>query len=129
MLVTLLAIRIILMSEDLPNTIFEIHEYIVTLRQREVLTMGGLALTLRCLIRCLGDTQRLDLYFVEEQDANPPPHYDAEKKQGRMVLPFRDFAIFMDLLRNEGPIYAHLRSDKPEWSSITTSREPVGEGE
>ena len=117
------------MSQELPNTIFEIREYIVTLRQREVLTMAGLALTLRGLIRCLGETQQLDLYFVEEQDANPPPRYDAEKKQGRMVLPFRDFAIFLDLLRNEGPIYAHLRADKPEWSSITTSREPVGEGE
>lgn len=117
------------MTAELPNTIFEIREYIVTLRQREVMTIGGLALTLRGLIRCLGDTQQLDLYFVEEHDANPPPHYDATAKKGRMVLPFRDFHIFLDLLRNEGPIFAHMRSDKPDWSSITTTREPVGEGE
>ena len=117
------------MNPEQPNTIFEIREYIVTLRQREVMTIAGLALTLRGLIRCLGETQQLDLYFVEEQDANPPPHFDTTAKKGRMVLPFRDFPIFMDLLRNEGPIYAHMRSDKPEWSSITTTREPVGEGE
>ena len=111
------------------NTIFEIREYIVALRQREVMTIGGMALTLRALIRCLGETQQLDLYFVEERDANPPPQYDTTAKKGRMVLPFRDLPIFLDLLRNEGPIFAHMRSDKPEWSSITTTREPVGEGE
>ncbi|MFN8376659.1 MAG: hypothetical protein U0694_27780 [Anaerolineae bacterium] len=30
--------------------------------------------------------------------------------------------------RNEKPIFAHLRGDKPEWMSVTTSKEPVGEG-
>ena len=117
------------MSAEPPNTIFEIREYIVALRQRDAMTIGGMALTLRGLIRCLGETQQLDLYFVEEQDANPPPQFDVTAKKGRMVLPFRDLPIFLDLLRNEGPIYAHMRSDKPEWSSITTAREPVGEGE
>ena len=117
------------MENDAPNTIFEIREYIVALRQREAMTIAGMALTLRALIRCLGETQQLDLYFVEEQDANPPPHFDAAAKKGRMVLPFRDLPIFLDLLRNEGPIFAHMRADHPQWSSITTTREPVGEGE
>ncbi len=111
------------------NAVFEICEYIVILRQREALELGGMALTLRAIIRCLGKTQRLDLQFVEENDANPPPHYDEAAQEGQMVLPFRDFPIFLDLLRNEGPIFAHMRGDKPEWSSITTTREPVGEGE
>jgi hypothetical protein len=37
--------------------------------------------------------------------------------------------VLIDLLRNERPIYAHLRGDKPDWTSITTTKEPVGEGE
>jgi hypothetical protein len=33
------------------------------------------------------------------------------------------------MLRNEKPVYAHLRGDRPEWTSVTTGKEPVGEGE
>jgi hypothetical protein len=46
-----------------------------------------------------------------------------------MFMPYRDIGILVDILRNEKPIYAHLRADRPEWTSITTTKEPVGEGE
>jgi hypothetical protein len=36
---------------------------------------------------------------------------------------------YVDLVRNEKPVYAYLNSDKPQWNSISTSNEPVGEEE
>jgi len=36
---------------------------------------------------------------------------------------------FVDLLRNEKPVYAYLNSDIPAWNSIRTTQEPVGEEE
>jgi hypothetical protein len=36
--------------------------------------------------------------------------------------------VWIDVLRYEKPIYGHLRGDRPSWTSITTTNEPVGEG-
>ncbi len=36
---------------------------------------------------------------------------------------------YVDMLRNERPVYAYLNSDKPQWNSLKTSKEPVGEQE
>jgi hypothetical protein len=50
------------------------------------------------------------------------------EKKGYMFMPIADIMAFVDTVRNEKPIFAHLRGDKPEWTSVTTSKEPVGEG-
>jgi len=36
---------------------------------------------------------------------------------------------WIDLLRNEKPIYAFFDADNPQWSRISTLSEPVGEEE
>jgi hypothetical protein len=46
-----------------------------------------------------------------------------------MFLSIQDIAAFVDMLRNEKPVYGHLRGDRPEWTSVTTGKEAVGEGE
>jgi hypothetical protein len=46
-----------------------------------------------------------------------------------MFLNVSDIGPFVDMLRNEKPVYGHLRGDRPEWTSVTTGKEPVGEGE
>ena len=40
------------------------------------------------------------------------------------IMPF-----WVDMLRNEKPVYGYINTDHPEWTSISTSSEPVGEEE
>lgn len=111
------------------SEIFEIREYMVILRQLEPMDFGGQEIQLRGIVRCLGDEAMLDVYFLEEGSVFPQPLIDLEAHKGTIFLPFRDISVVVDLLRNEKPLYAHLRKDRLAWTSITTNREPVGEGE
>lgn len=111
------------------TAIFEVKEYMVILRQLEVMDFEGQEIRLRGIVRCLGGDHTLDVYFLDEASPVPEPVAEIEKKKGFMFMPYRDIGILIDLLRNERPIYAHLRADRPQWTSITTSKEPVGEGE
>ncbi len=111
------------------TAIFEIKEYMVILRQLEIMEFGGQEIRLRGIVRCHGSEHTLDVYFLDESSAFPDPSIDIEKKKGFLFLPFRDLITLVDILRNESPIYAHLRADRPQWTSITTTKEPVGEGE
>ena len=111
------------------SAIFEVKEYMVILRQLEIMDFGGQEIRLRGIVRCHGEVHTLDIYFLEEGSHFPQPVAEIAKNKGFMFMPFRDLTTVVDLLRNEKPIYAHLRADRPEWTSITTTKEPVGEGE
>lgn len=109
--------------------VFEVKEYMVILRQLEHMDFAGADVHLKGIVRCIGDEYTLDVYCCADGSDFPQPVFNAEEKKGFMFVPFADLPVFVDLLRNEKPIYAHLRGDKPEWTSITTTKEPVGEGE
>ncbi len=108
---------------------FEIKTYTVIWRQAEKRTFGDAEVTVRGLVRCAGDEFKLDVFFVAPESPMPDPGFDVEKKSGHMFMPISDIAAFIDVLRNEKPIFGHLRGDRPEWTSVTTTPEPVGEGE
>src|SRR3972149_1503303 len=101
------------------TAIFEVKEYMVILRQLEIMEFGGQEIRLRGIVRCLGTEHTLDVYCLDETSKVPEPTIDIEKKKGFMFMPFRDLPVLVDILRNEHPIYAHLRADKPQWTSIT----------
>ncbi len=109
--------------------VFEVKEYMVVLRQLEIMDFQGSELRLKGIVRCIGEEFSLDVYCLEDGSDFPQPVFDAEQKKGYMFVPFADLPVYVDLLRNEKPIYAHLRGDRPEWTSVTTAKEPVGEGE
>lgn len=109
--------------------VFQVNEYMVILRQLEEMDFEGANIRLKGMVRCLGDEYTLDVYCCADDSDYPAPVFHTEEKKGYMFVPFTDLPVFVDLLRNEKPIYAHLRGDKPEWTSITTTKEPVGEGE
>ena len=109
--------------------VFEVKEYMVILRQVETMDFNGAKLKLRAIVRCHGDEYTLDVNFLDSESPFPQPAFNQEEKKGHMVIPYQHLPIFVDLLRNEKPIFAHLRGDRPEWTSITTTKEPVGEGE
>lgn len=111
------------------QAVFEIKQYMVIWRQREMREFSGMQVAVRGLVRCSGDEYALDVMFVAPDSDMPDPIFDVEKKKGYMFMPISDMLAFVDILRNEKPIFGHLRGDRPEWTSVTTTQEPVGEGE
>jgi hypothetical protein len=115
--------------------IFEIKQYMVIWRQLENRDINGTTVQIRGIVRCSGNEPRtgeaysMDVLFLAPDSPFPDPTFDEAGKKGMMFMPISDIAAFVDILRNESPIYGHLRNDKPEWTSVTTTQEPVGEGE
>jgi hypothetical protein len=111
------------------SVVFEIKQYMVILRQLERRDFNGTEVQIRGMIRCTGDEYSMDVIFVTGDSERPEPIFDEAKKKGFMFLPVEEMRLYVDVLRNERPIFGHLRGDRPEWTSITTTQEPVGEGE
>ncbi|MFW5748322.1 MAG: hypothetical protein ACOCYT_01780 [Chloroflexota bacterium] len=109
--------------------VFEVKSYMVIFRQEEIREFDGTSVTIRTMVRCTGDEYTMDVIFYAPGSPYPAPVIDLDNKKGYMFMPMSDLPAFVDILRNEKPVYAHLRSDRREWTSITTTQEPVGEGE
>jgi hypothetical protein len=126
------------MSMDLPYAAFEIQSYMVIFRQLETRTFNGIEARIRGIVRCTGTAAdpsgieadyRLDVYFLELDSPKPDPIVDLPNRTGSIFLPISEMAFLVDVMRNEKPIYGHLRADNPQWTSITTTQEPVGTGD
>ena len=105
---------------------FEVKSYEIKLG--EALEIGGKKFP--AVIVCNGaDGHRCILYFYHDGNPQNPPHYNPPYKVGTIQLRFKNIMPYIDMLRNERPVYAYLNSEKPWWNNISTSREPVGEEE
>lgn len=120
---------------ELQVVVFEIKEYMVIFRQVEERDFGGTHAKICGLIRCTGKEPktgadyRLEVFFLTPDSHVPPaPIIDLASNSGAMFFPMSNMLTLIDVLRYEKPIFGHLRADKPEWTSITTTNEPVGEG-
>lgn len=115
--------------------VFEIKRYMVIWRQLEVRDFGEVQARIRGLVRCSGagasDQQeyRLDVYFLAPDSPVPAPQVDIANRRGAIFMEIGDIHAFVDILRNEKPIFGHLRGDHPQWTSVTTGNEPVGTGD
>ncbi|MGB7341424.1 MAG: hypothetical protein WBC91_21185 [Phototrophicaceae bacterium] len=123
------------MANELPFAVFELKEYMVIFRQSEERNFGGVVANIRGLVRCTGvgvqdDAKyQLDVFFLADYSDVPEPQVDLENKSGALFLPMSDMFTFVDVLRNEKPIYGHLRGDNPQLTSVTTTNEPIGAGD
>jgi hypothetical protein len=108
---------------------FLVENYQVRLADALSATFGETTIRARGIVSCFGGDHRFIAYFLTDDSPIPNPLYVEAKKVGAIFLPFREIGPFVDLLRNEKPIYAYLNSDKPAWNSIRTAEEPVGEDE
>ena len=115
--------------------VFEIKNYMVIWRQLEERDFGDLTARIRGLVRCTGlgtddkEDYRLDVYFLAPDSAVPDPQVDIVNRRGAIFMMISDIHAFVDILRNERPIFGHLRGDYPQWTSVTTTNEPVGTGD
>ena len=115
--------------------VFEIKNYMVIWRQLEEREFAGVTALIRGLVRCSGvgmddqESYRLDVYFLSHDSNVPAPQVDIANRRGAIFMSIGDIHAFVDILRNEKPIFGHLRGDFPPWTSVTTSNEPVGTGD
>ena len=110
------------------NKGFEISTYSISMGDR--LSFGGGQYQFRRVISCNSkDGQRLIIYFQAEGEQLYPPFTDLDIGLGRIFLPVSEFSAFVDVLRNEKPLYGYISDQKPEWNTLRTLQEPVGEAE
>lgn len=115
--------------------VFEAKQYMVIWRQLEMRDFNGVQIAIRAIVRLVGveaksgESYMMDVMFLSPDSPVPQPTFEIEQKKGFMFMPISDIMAFVDILRNEKPIFGHLRADKPEWTSVTTAQEDIGEGE
>ncbi len=120
---------------DARVAVFEIKKYMVIWRQLEERDFAGVTARIRGLVRCSGigkadaEDYRLDVYFLAPGSPLPAPQVDIANRRGAIFMAISDIHAFVDILRNEKPIFGHLREDYPQWTSVTTTNEPVGTGD
>lgn len=123
------------MATELPIAVFEIKQYMVIFRQLEERDFNGIQAGIRGILRCTGigtqddDEYRLDVFFLDAESDFPAPQVDLENNIGAIFMPIAEISVLIDVMRNERPLYGHLRGDNPQWTSITTTNEPVGAGD
>jgi hypothetical protein len=108
---------------------FLVENYQVRFADALNATFGDTTIRARGIVACFGGDHRFIAYFLTDDSPAPNPFYVEANKVGAIFLSFREIGPFVDLLRNEEPIYAYLNSDTPSWNSIRTAEEPVGEEE
>lgn len=108
---------------------FEIEKYQVTLGADLPSIVSDMDTKVVAIIGCYGKGHQLMINFVEVGSHMPLAEYDEEKRTGAIFVPISQLSFYVDLLRNEKPLYAYCNNERPEWSNISTSHEPVGEGE
>ena len=108
---------------------FQVDRYKMALGQEMSATWGGQQIRIRGYVACYGGGHRFIAYFLTDDSPVPEPVYIADNKVGAIFRPFNEMQPFVDLVRNEKPVYAYLNSDRPEWNSLKTANEPVGEEE
>ena len=110
--------------------IFEIKNYSVKLGDKMTATFGSQTIEARGIISCFGaEDQRVIAYFLSDDSPAPLPVISGEGKWGCIFLEKALLPVWIDLLRNEKPLFGYINTGYPGWTNISTSAEPVGEEE
>lgn len=108
---------------------FTVNTYKMALGYQNSATWNGKKIKIQGYITCYDKDHRFIMYFLHDSSPVPDPTYIPANKVGAIFLPFKDMPMYVDMVRNEKPVYTYLNSTHPEWNSIKTSNEPVGEEE
>jgi len=84
---------------------------------------------LNCLDANVNWSYQQTVYFVPDGASLPPPTYNPAAKAGSLYRPISQMGLYVDLLRNEKPVYASMDDQNPDGNALRTYPEAVGEGE
>ena len=109
---------------------FKISKYAIKLGDRLEATFGGTTIKARGIVSCMGpDNQRVVAYFLADDSPIPAPTTTIGGKWGPIFLPKELMGQWVDMVRNEKPLYGYIDTAHPERTQVSTSNEPVGEEE
>lgn len=108
---------------------FQVASYEVHLGRRMSIG-GGILAHFHAHIICQGmHGERFTVYFLTPDSADVDNFYRVKESWGASFVPASQYEWYVDLLRNEKPVYAYMSEDHPDWNRLFTGSEPVGEGE
>ncbi len=107
---------------------FLVERYQITLGEHPK-TFGGVEVRTRGVVACFGEFLRLIYYFLPDEVVAPDARWSEDARLCVVFLPFSAMPTFVDLLRNEKPIYGNIDTESPGDGFISTLHEPVGEEE
>ncbi len=108
---------------------FEVKTYEVKVARELNGTAQNLSLKFYAYIKCTGDVYHAVIYILDDTSPVPANTFLPAYKRGTIFVPRWQFKWFLDLVRNEKPVYCYLNSDTPKWNCLYTGQEPVGEQE
>ena len=115
----------------MPTKTFNVVRYVAKVGYKGSAIWGGTQIQIQGYVACYGERRdRFIVYGLHPDSPVPPvPVYNVSGDVGAIFVPFSDLANYVDIVRNEKPVYAYLNSDHPEWMGLRTGSEPIGEGE
>ena len=114
----------------MPTVTYAVLNYTISLHRPLAWNFGGQGVVNVASILCTGDSDhRLLVGFQPQGEAPGANYYNAGNKTAYLIRPQSEFQWYVDLLRNEKPIYAHINEDNPAFIFLNSGPEPVGEGE
>ncbi len=110
---------------------FEVKSYQIFLGRKMNMHSGaGDVAHFHGYIVCQGPKgERYTVYFVHPESKGVENFYDPRENWAASFVPAEYYPWYVDLLRNEKPVFAQLNQERPEWNRLFTGSEPVGEGE
>ncbi|MEM7102922.1 MAG: hypothetical protein AAF502_07335 [Bacteroidota bacterium] len=90
---------------------------------------GGASSTFDATIHVKGEGSTVFIHFLNEDHITSDNVWNSKSRFGRIYLRHRLLPVVIDLLRNEKPVYCKMSEVNPASCQLSTSAEPVGEGE
>jgi hypothetical protein len=115
----------------MPNKTFPVATYILSAGFKNTSGWGGVTIQSQGSLTCRGaDGSTLIVYGLHPSSPVPAtPVYNISANVGAIFVAFGDLPNYVDIVRNEKPVYARLDSDQPNWMGLSTNWEAVGEQE
>ncbi|MCB1947875.1 hypothetical protein [Nitrosomonas sp.] len=108
---------------------FEVKTYEIKISRELTATSAGVKSKFPAYILCRGDNYHVVIYILDDSSPVPSNTFIPERKRGTIFVPKWQYEWFIDLLRNEKPVYCYLNNQSPDWNALYTGQEPVGEHE
>jgi hypothetical protein len=100
---------------------FEIASYELDVFGQTLITYNNQAITIYAIVRAKGkDGELFDILVTPNWQELPPyAEISGTKVVGQIVVAPERYAWFVDLIRNEGHIYAHVDSSAPRQNHLS----------
>ncbi len=114
-------------AEEMAQITFDVRTYSIWLGPS--LGFGTLSIAYPAFIVCFGDkNHRCTFRFVDAEEL-PESVWDAAARAANVFVHASRYPWYVDLLRNEKPVYCTIDTSRPKHSRLSSGTEPAGEGE